>query len=70
MRELAGNFEEIMQELIASGMEPADALRAAQQRFGDHAEIAARFNAVYNTASWKSAFLAAAPIAALGVTTA
>lgn len=67
MRELTAHFDELYDEFVASGMGPARAEAAAAERMGSPLNIAARLNAAHNSASWKSALLAAAPFAASAV---
>ena len=62
MAELDAHWNEIVDEKIASGMEAAEAAREAEQRLGTPSDIAARLNAVHNSASWKSAMMTIAPI--------
>lgn len=61
MRELASHFNELKDDLLASGMEPGQAEVEAASRLGDAKDVAARLNTTHNTASWRSAWLTAAP---------
>lgn len=61
MRELKSHFEELKEDLIASGMTRNEARREAAKRIGDTSDVAARLSAVHNSSSWKSALLAAVP---------
>ena len=63
MRELTAHFDELCDELVASGMDAAEARTAAEQRMGTPSEIAAQMNAAHYTASWKSALLCVVPFA-------
>ncbi len=64
IRELESHYLEIKDELIATGTDPAHAEQEAARRLGDPGEIAVRMQQVHCRATWKSAFLAAAPIQA------
>ena len=66
MRELNSHYEEIRNELLASGMEPARAEEEAGKRLGDPAAVASRLSAVHCVAPWKSAFWAVVPFLPAG----
>lgn len=61
MRELTSHYEEIKEELRASGTPEAQVEEEAQRRLGSPVDVAARLSAVHNSASWRSAVLAAVP---------
>lgn len=63
MRELKSHYEEMRDQLIASGTDPAVVEAETAQKMGEPGDIAARLSVVHNRASWKSALLAAAPFA-------
>ena len=67
VRELAAHYEEIRQELVASGMEPIEAQEQAEKRLGDPQAIASSMNAVHCIAPWRSALIAAAPFVVSGL---
>jgi hypothetical protein len=62
MRELTSHYEELCREMIASGMSDSQARQEAAHRLGNPPDIAARLNAVHNSASWRSALATIAPI--------
>ncbi len=64
MRELTSHFDELYDDLRASGMSPAEADAEAQCRMGRVSDIAASLNAAHNSASWKSTVIAVAPFGA------
>lgn len=70
MRELRSHYEEIKAELIASGMDADSAEQEASRRLGDPADVASGIQAVYNQATWKSAFLTALPFLGMVLSTA
>jgi len=61
LRELASHYREIRDELTEGGMALSQADEEAVRRLGSPSNIAARLNAAHNSASWKSALLAAFP---------
>lgn len=61
-RELRAHFDELREELIASGMGEAQTAQEAARRLGDPALVAAQITNVHSRMSWGSAFLAAAPL--------
>ena len=65
MAELETHWMEVRDELIASGTNPALAGQQAGRRLGAPEDVAARLSSVHNSATWKSALLAAAPVPAL-----
>jgi len=67
MRELVSHYHEIRDELVESGMELTQADEEAIRRLGSPSDIATRLNAAHNSASWKSALLAAMPFFAWGI---
>lgn len=68
MRELRSHYEELKEELVASGMDPKQAEEEAARRMGTPDEVAASRGTVPGTSSWKSALLATVPfIAAIPV---
>ena len=67
MRELRSHYEELRDKLIASGMDAAQAEQEAARRLGDPEDVAARLRTVHCRATWKSALLAAFPLAGLAI---
>lgn len=64
MRELTSHYKDIFEELLTSGTPEAQVDEEAERRLGSPEDVAARLSAVHNSASWKSAVLAAVPFLA------
>ena len=67
LRELRSHHEELRDKLIASGLDAAQAEQEAARRLGDPEDVAARLRTVHCRATWKSALLAAFPLAGLAI---
>ncbi|MEN6357817.1 MAG: permease prefix domain 1-containing protein [Armatimonadota bacterium] len=67
MRELKSHYFDLQDELIASGMSATEAADEAEKRLGSPEDVAARLAPVHNSASWRSALLAAVPFLAWGM---
>lgn len=64
MAELEAHWVDLRDELIASGTNQMLAEQLAERRLGMPEDVAARLSAVHNSATWKSALLAAVPFLA------
>jgi hypothetical protein len=67
MRELKSHYFDLRDELVASGMSAAQAADEAERRLGSPEDVAARFAPVHNSATWRSALVAAVPFLAWGL---
>lgn len=61
MNELTSHFEDLKEELAASGMTQCEAEQEAEKRMGEPADVAQRITAVQCTATWRSALLTGLP---------
>ena len=64
IRELKSHYEELKGELVASGMDADLAAQEASRKLGDPADVSSRLQAIHCRATWKTALLAAIPLAA------
>lgn len=61
MREMRSHYEELREELIASGMDAATAEQEAARRLGDPQDVASRLGTVHCRATWRTALLMVLP---------